>query len=141
MSSYIDVAHPDRHAPYLDIPDTVVDYLHYLDFVRQSSPRTINGYYLDLRGFFRYMMTVWDLADEQTPPDRIDLTQIDLEQIRKIKKSDIIKKIIGAARIFRLSLQSGQSAAGGPDRQSQHRHPEEITAEISDRVGMSSLVK
>ena len=90
MSSYIDVAHPDRHAPYLDIPDTVVDYLHYLDFVRQSSPRTINGYYLDLRGFFRYMMTVWDLADEQTPPDRIDLTQIDLERIRKIKKSDII---------------------------------------------------
>ena len=24
MSSYIDVVHPERHAPYLDIPDDVV---------------------------------------------------------------------------------------------------------------------
>ena len=56
MSSYIDVVHPERHAPYLDIPDDVVDYLHYLDFVKLRSPRTVNGYYLDLRGFFRYMM-------------------------------------------------------------------------------------
>ena len=52
MSSYIDVVHPERHAPYLDIPDDVVDYLHYLDFVKLRSPRTVNGYYLDLRGFF-----------------------------------------------------------------------------------------
>ena len=35
-----------RHAPYLDIPDDVVDYLHYLDFVKLRSPRTVNGYYL-----------------------------------------------------------------------------------------------
>ena len=52
MSSYIDVAHPERHAPYLDIPDDVIEYLHYLDFVKLRSPRTVNGYYLDLRGFF-----------------------------------------------------------------------------------------
>ena len=39
MSTYIDAAHPDRHAPYLDIPNLVVDYLHYLDFVRQNSPQ------------------------------------------------------------------------------------------------------
>lgn len=56
MSSYIDVVHPDRHAPYLDIPNDVVEYLHYLDFVKMRSPRTINAYYLDLRGFFRFMM-------------------------------------------------------------------------------------
>ena len=51
MSTYIDVVHPERHAPYLDVPDDVVEYLHYLDFVKQRSPRTINGYYIDLRGF------------------------------------------------------------------------------------------
>ena len=38
MSSYIDVAHPGRHAPYLDIPDDVIEYLHYLDFVKLRSP-------------------------------------------------------------------------------------------------------
>lgn len=46
MSTYIDVAHPNRHAPYTDIPDLVMDYLHYLDVVKLRSPRTINGYYL-----------------------------------------------------------------------------------------------
>ena len=90
MSTYIDTVHPDRHAPYLDIPNLVVDYLHYLDFVRQNSPRTINGYYLDLRGFFRYMMVVWGLTSEDTPPEKVDLTHITKEQISKIKKRDVL---------------------------------------------------
>ena len=32
---------PNRHAPYTDIPDLVMDYLHYLDVVKLRSPRTI----------------------------------------------------------------------------------------------------
>lgn len=90
MSTYVDVAHPDRHAPYLDVPDAVIEYLHYLDFVRQNSPRTINGYYIDLRSFFRYMMLVWELVDADTPPEKIDLTGIHLDQIAKIQKRDIL---------------------------------------------------
>ena len=90
MSTYIDVAHPNRHAPYTDIPDLVMDYLHYLDVVKLRSPRTINGYYLDLRGFFRYMMMVWNLAQPDTPPEEIDLTHITKRQISTITKRDII---------------------------------------------------
>ena len=41
MSSYIDVVHPDRHAPYLDIPNDVIEYLHYLDFVKLR-PRALS---------------------------------------------------------------------------------------------------
>ena len=89
MSTYIDVAHPNRHAPYTDIPDLVMDYLHYLDVVKLRSPRTINGYYLDLRGFFRYMMMVWNLAQPDTPPEEIDLTHITKRQISTITKRDI----------------------------------------------------
>lgn len=93
MSSYIDVAHPERHAPYLDVPDAVIEYLHYLDFVKLRSPRTVNGYYLDLRGFFRYMMVTWSLCSKQTletEPERIDLTHITTDQIRNIQKRDIL---------------------------------------------------
>ena len=50
MSTYIDVAHPNRHAPYTDIPDLVMDYLHYLDVVKLRSPRTINGYFWTCAG-------------------------------------------------------------------------------------------
>lgn len=89
MSTYIDVVHPERHAPYLDIPDDVVDYLHYLDFVKQRSPRTINGYYIDLRSFFRYMAVEWQLVPADTEPDKIDLTGITTAQIAAIRKRDI----------------------------------------------------
>ena len=89
MSSYIDVVHPERHAPYLDIPDDVVDYLHYLDFVKLRSPRTVNGYYLDLRGFFRYMMQRWQRAADDTPPEEIVLTGIATADIQTITKHDI----------------------------------------------------
>lgn len=89
MSSYIDVVHPERHAPYLDIPDDVVDYLHYLDFVKLRSPRTVNGYYLDLRGFFRYMMQRWQRVADDTPPEEIDLTGIATADIQTITKHDI----------------------------------------------------
>lgn len=89
MSSYIDVVHPERHAPYLDIPDDVVDYLHYLDFVKLRSPRTVNGYYLDLRGFFRYMMQRWQRVADDTPPEEIVLTGITTADIRTITKHDI----------------------------------------------------
>ena len=89
MSSYIDVVHPERHAPYLDIPDDVVDYLHYLDFVKLRSPRTVNGYYLDLRGFFRYMMQRWQRVADDTPPQEIVLTGITTADIQTITKHDI----------------------------------------------------
>lgn len=79
----------ERHAPYLDIPDDVVDYLHYLDFVKLRSPRTVNGYYLDLRGFFRYMMQRWQRVADDTPPEEIDLTGIATADIRTITKHDI----------------------------------------------------
>lgn len=89
MSSYIDSVHPERHAPYLDIPDDVVEYLHYLDFVKLRSPRTVNGYYLDLRGFFRFMMVCWQRVSDTASASEIDLTHITTADIRTIQKRDI----------------------------------------------------
>lgn len=89
MSSYVDVNHPERHAPYLDIPDDVIEYLHYLDFVKLRSPRTVNGYYLDLRGFFRFMMVQWHRTAADTPLKEIDLTHITSKDIAGITKRDI----------------------------------------------------
>lgn len=89
MSSYIDVAHPDHHDPYLDIPDPVVEYLHYLDFVKMRSPRTINGYYIDLRSFFRFMMIRWERVSDDVPVKDINLTSITIEDIGSIQKKDV----------------------------------------------------
>ena len=89
MSTYIDAVHPERHAPYLDIPNDVVEYLHYLDFVKLRSPRTINGYYLDLRGFFRFMMITWQRVPDIIDPAEIDLTGISTKDIADIAKRDV----------------------------------------------------
>lgn len=89
MSTYMDSLHPDRHAPYLDIPDDVIEYLHYLELVKLRSPRTINGYYIDLRTFFRFMAVHWGLADADADPEQIDLTGITTGQIGSITKRDI----------------------------------------------------
>lgn len=89
MSSYIDTVHPGQHAPYLDIPDDVIEYLHYLDFVKLRSPRTVNGYYLDLRSFFRFMMLNWGRAANANASEEVDLTGITTTDIAKITKRDI----------------------------------------------------
>ena len=89
MSTYINTTTPEQHAPYLDIPDDVIEYLHYLDFVKLRSPRTVNGYYLDLRGFFRYMMVQWNRVPADTEPGEIDLTHITTADIANVTKRDI----------------------------------------------------
>lgn len=38
-----------------DCPDLLRDFLFYLKTVRRRSPRTVDGYYIDLRTFFRYL--------------------------------------------------------------------------------------
>lgn len=89
MSTYINTMHPGQHAPYLDIPDDVVEYLHYLDFVKMRSPRTINAYYLDLRGFFRYMLPVWQPALRAVPVEELDLPSVQTKQIAQVSKRNI----------------------------------------------------
>ena len=149
MSSYIDVVHPERHAPYLDIPDDVVDYLHYLDFVKLRSPRTVNGYYLDLRGFFRYMMQRWQRVADDTPPEEIDLTGITTADIRTITKHDIFdfldharsadngpkaraRKLSALKGVFQLYVHASQSAAREPHGKHQPRLAGQGPAQISD---------
>ena len=111
------MVHPDRHAPYLDIPNDVVEYLHYLDFVKMRSPRTINAYYLDLRGFFRFMMAMqWSRVPRDTPLEEINLKDISTEDIKKITKRDIFSYLDyvrstdangGKARARKLSALKG----------------------------------
>lgn len=41
-----------------DCPDLLRDFLFYLKTVRRRSPRTADGYYIDLRTFFRYIKAI-----------------------------------------------------------------------------------
>ena len=56
MSTYIDPRQPNKHGDYKDCPELVVRYLYDSETIRGLSPRTVNGYYIDLRTFFRFLM-------------------------------------------------------------------------------------
>ena len=42
-----------RYAPFRDCPEPMRDFLSYLLTIRNLSPRTVDGYYIDLRTFFQ----------------------------------------------------------------------------------------
>lgn len=89
MSSYLDPAHPSRHAPYDDVPPDVTAYLRYLETIINRSPRTVNGYYIDLRTFFRFLVQYRGLADRDLPLEQIPVAGLDRDFIRAVTKEEI----------------------------------------------------
>ncbi len=89
MSTYIDSRHPNQHGDYQDCPSYVVRYLQDSETIRGLSPRTVNGYYIDLRTFFRFLMRSRGLVPEDTPVEEIDIRGIDLAMIQSVTTSEI----------------------------------------------------
>lgn len=89
MSTYIDPRHPNKHGDYKDCPELVVRYLYDSETIRGLSPRTVNGYYIDLRTFFRFLMQAHGLVPADVPPDEIDIRRVDLDTIKSVTTSDI----------------------------------------------------
>ncbi len=89
MSSYLDPAHPARHAPYTDVPKDVIDYLRYLETIINRSPRTVNGYYIDLRTFFRFLVRHRGQMPADQPLEEISAAGLDTGFIRSVTKEEI----------------------------------------------------
>ena len=87
MSTYINPARPNRHDPYLDVPDVVIRYLKYLETILNRSPRTVNAYYIDLRGFFRFLLGYRSHPD--TPWQELDVKDLDLDFVKAITQEEI----------------------------------------------------
>lgn len=89
MSTYIDARHPNRHGDYRDCPQYVILYLQDSETIRGLSPRTVNGYYIDLRTFFRFLMHARGLVPADTPMEEIDIRGIDLPMIQSVRTDEI----------------------------------------------------
>lgn len=88
MSTYIDPIHPERHAPYSDVPQDVIDYLRYMETILNRSPRTVNAYYIDLRTFFRFLVHYRNPTLDISL-DQIDVSALDLDFIKAVSKEEI----------------------------------------------------
>lgn len=72
------------------IPESMLDFLTYLETIRNKSKNTIDAYKKDLNIFFRFMMMYRGLVkDEKIKFEEIDISSIDNDFLRSIKLRDL----------------------------------------------------
>lgn len=73
-----------------NLPESLVDFLNYLETIRSTSINTIEGYRIDLTIFFRFMMIYKNKVDSDSVEfEAIDISVIDSEFLKAIKLRDL----------------------------------------------------
>lgn len=75
-------------------PVVIRDFLTYNETIKGKSSRSVEGYYLDLLTFFRYMLTARGMADKNTPFEEIDISPVDIELIKTVTLSDLYSFLV-----------------------------------------------
>ena len=70
-------------------PIVIRDFLTYNETIKGKSSGSVEGYYLDLRSFFRYLLIIRGIADKKTDFEEIDISPVDLELIKTVTISDL----------------------------------------------------
>lgn len=71
-------------------PPILKEYLGYVETIKGRSVNTVNGYFIDLRDFFRYMKWIRGLAKAENMAE-IDIADIDLAFIKTITLTDVFE--------------------------------------------------
>lgn len=72
------------------LPESLVDFLNYLETIRSTSVNTIDGYRIDLTVFFRFMLIYrGKINSDSVEFEDIDISCIDAEFLRDIKLRDL----------------------------------------------------
>lgn len=70
-------------------PAFLRDFLTYNETIKGKSSRSVEGYYIDLRTFFRYMLLVRGIAPKNAEFNKIDIAAADIELVRSVTISDL----------------------------------------------------
>lgn len=73
-----------------DCPPVLREYLGYMETIKGRSANTVDGYYVDLRTFFRFLLTERGAADENAsaPPP---IAAVDLALLRTVTLNDLFE--------------------------------------------------
>lgn len=72
-----------------NIPTILDDYLNYMETIKGASPNTVKEYFYDLRTFFRYLKVRYKLVDSNVEFEEIDISDLDLDFVKKITIQDL----------------------------------------------------
>ena len=70
-------------------PPIIRDFLTYNETIKGKSSRSVEGYFLDLQTFFRYLLTVRGKVPAGTEFEEIDISSVDIELIKSVTISDL----------------------------------------------------
>ncbi len=70
-------------------PPVIRDFLTYNEAIRGKSSRSVEGYYLDLQTFFRYLLSIRGIAPDDAEFEKIDISSVDIELIKTVTISDL----------------------------------------------------
>lgn len=70
-------------------PDFLRDFLTYNETIKGKSTRSVEGYYIDLQTFFRYLLMVRGLVDKNTEFSDIDISPISIEILKTVTITDL----------------------------------------------------
>lgn len=75
---------------YSQSPQILKDYLGYMETIKGRSENTVNGYFIDLRTFFRFLLVLRGIAKDipESPPD---IRLVDLELLKTVTLTDLFE--------------------------------------------------
>jgi len=70
-------------------PDVIRDFLTYNETIKGKSSRSVEGYYIDLQVFFRYILLVRGMVAKDTAFDEITIESVNINLIKTITITDL----------------------------------------------------
>ncbi len=75
------------YAPFKDCPPEVQEFLNYMMTIKRRSPKTVDGYYIELRTFLRYMVYSKLDSCDLSAFASLDVSKVTLEEIASVRLS------------------------------------------------------
>lgn len=83
-----------RYEVLQECPAVIRDFLTYNETIRGKSSRSVEGYYIDLQNFFRYILMVRGMVDKNTEFQDISISTVNIELIKTITISDLYAYLV-----------------------------------------------
>lgn len=75
-------------------PAIIREYFIYIETIKGKSAATADGYFRDLRTFFRFLKVHYGLVDKKADFQKIDITDIDINFIKRVTLQDAYEFLI-----------------------------------------------
>ena len=83
-----------KHEILQSCPPIIRDFLTYNETIKGKSALSVEGYYLDLQTFFRYLLFARGLVDKKAEFSEIEIKSVDINLIKTVTISDLYAYLV-----------------------------------------------